>query len=77
MHSPRDVISYIEVCADLGVNLQLGMNFRLCGDISITLMSLRRGAPYADRVEEGGRVLIYKGHDVARVQNGADPRRVD
>jgi HNH endonuclease len=77
MTLPGDVLSYIEMCAGLGVNLQRGMNFRLCGDTSLILMSLRRGAPYADRVEEGGRVLIYEGHDVARTKDCPNPKRVD
>jgi hypothetical protein len=29
-------------------------------------MSLRKGAPYSDRVEENGEILIYEGHDVPR-----------
>jgi len=77
MPVPGDVISYIEMCADLGVNLQRGMNFRLRKDTSLILMSLRRGAPYADRVEEGGRVLIYEGHDIARTRDGPDPKQLD
>lgn len=77
MPSPGDVLSYIEMCAGLGVNLQRGMNYRLCGDTSLILMSLRRGAPYADRVEEGGRVLIYEGHDVARTKECPNPKSVD
>jgi hypothetical protein len=35
------------------------------------------GAPYADRVEDDGRVLIYEGHDVAKTVNGPHPKRVD
>ena len=77
MLSVQDVLSYIEMCSELGVNLQRGMNFRLCGDSSLILMSLRPGAPYADCVEEGGKVLIYEGHDIARTQNGPDPKSVD
>lgn len=60
MLSPGDVVSYLEMCADFGVNLQRGMNFRLRGNNSIIPMSLRVGAPYADRVEEGGRVIVYE-----------------
>jgi hypothetical protein len=74
---PGDVVSYIEMCAGLGVNLQRGMNFRLCGGISLILMSLRRGAPYADRVEDRGRVLVYEGHDAARTESCPDPKSVD
>lgn len=40
-------------------------------------MSLRRGAPYADRIEEGGRVLIYEGHDVARTKGRHNPKALD
>jgi hypothetical protein len=29
-------------------------------------MSLRKGAPYADKVEDGGEILIYEGHDVPK-----------
>lgn len=77
MMSPGDVISYLEMCSDLGVNLQRGMNFRLKGAESLILMSLRSGAPYADRVEESGRVIIYEGHDTARTLGGPDPKLVD
>ncbi|HEX8817789.1 MAG TPA: HNH endonuclease [Terriglobales bacterium] len=76
MH-PGDVVSYIEMCADLGVNLQRGMNFHLRENTSVILMSLRAGAPYADRVEDGGTVLIYEGHDIARTEGSPDPKKVD
>ena len=65
------------MCRDEGVNLQRGMNFRLHGNFSVILMSLRAGAPYADRVEENGGVLIYEGHDTPRYRNSPDPKRVD
>jgi hypothetical protein len=35
----------------------------------------QEGAPYADRVEEDGRVLIYEGHDIGK--EGPDPKSVD
>lgn len=65
------------MCSAIGVNLQRGMNFRLRGTESIILMSLRAGAPYADRVEDDGRILIYEGHDSARTANGPEPKRID
>jgi hypothetical protein len=71
-----DVVSYLEMCADFGVNLQRGMNFRLRPNESLILMSLRPGAPYADRVEDGGRVIIYEGHDIPRAMDGPDPKSV-
>lgn len=75
--SPGDVVSYLEMCAEFGVNLQRGMNFRLKGTESVILMSLRQGAPYADRVEDAGRVIIYEGHDISRTPGGPEPKRVD
>lgn len=65
---PGDVLSYTEMCmAEQGYSLQRGMNFRVRGgDYSIILMSTRRGAPYHDKVEEDGAVLIYEGHDVSK-----------
>jgi hypothetical protein len=74
---PGDVVSYIDMCQEEGVNLQRGMNYRLHGARTIILMSLRRGAPYADRVEDDGRVLVYEGHDVPRRVGAPDPKSVD
>jgi hypothetical protein len=71
------VVSYLEMCADFGVNLQRGMNFRLRPDLSLILMSLRAGAPYADRVEANGRVIIYEGHNLPFTKGGPDPKSVD
>jgi hypothetical protein len=59
---PGEVISYLEMCREEGVNLQRGMNFGSSGRPSVILMSRRPGAPYDDRVEDDGRVLIYEGH---------------
>ena len=77
MFQVGDVISYLEMCTAEGVNLQRGMNFRLGKTYSVILMSVRPNAPYADRIEENGRVLIYEGHDVPRRKNGLDPKSVD
>jgi hypothetical protein len=74
---PGEVVSYLEMCRKERVNLQRGMNFRLRGRTSVVLMSLRKGAPYADRVEEDGRVLIYEGHDVPADRPGLDPKSTD
>jgi len=75
--NPGDVVSYLEMCTAEGVNLQRGMNFRLRGDYSVILMSLRPNAPYADRVESEGRVLIYEGHDVPRTKDTPVPKNLD
>ena len=77
MIKPGDVISYLDMCREEGVNLQRGMNFRLQPSYSVILMSLRPGAPYADRVEDSGRVLIYEGHDVPKRDYNINPKTVD
>lgn len=74
---PGDVISYMEMCSTVCVNLQRGMNYRLNGRESVILMSIRPGAPYADRIEDDGRILIYEGHDCAKTAAVPDPKRVD
>jgi hypothetical protein len=77
MFGAGEVISYLEMCREEGVNLQRGMNYRLPTGRSVILMSVRKGAPYADRIEEEGRVLIYEGHDVPRTADHPDPKAVD
>ncbi|HYB62602.1 MAG TPA: HNH endonuclease [Methylomirabilota bacterium] len=65
------------MCRVEAASLQRGMNFRLGGKKSVILMNRRRGAPYADKVEEDGRVLIYEGHDVPRTSDGPSPKLKD
>jgi hypothetical protein len=72
-----DVISYWEMCSRERSALQKGMNYRLHGKTSVLLMSRRRGAPYVDRIEEDGRVLIYEGHDMPRKGGVTDPKALD
>lgn len=72
-----EIISYLEMCGKEGVNLQRGMNFRLKGKFSVILMNMKANAPYADRVMENGRVLIYEGHDIPLTEKGKDPKTVD
>ncbi|MCC6153630.1 MAG: HNH endonuclease [Candidatus Hydrogenedentes bacterium] len=73
----NEVIPYIEMCRREGVSLQRGMNFRLRDNHSVILMSVRRGAPYRDRVEDDGTTIIYEGHDVPRGVNCPDPKKLD
>lgn len=40
-------------------------------------MSRRRNAPYKDRIEDEGRVLIYEGHDVPKNSGAPNPKLVD
>jgi hypothetical protein len=72
-----DIISYIEMCRREALSLQAGMNFSVGGTHSVILMSLRRNAPYRDRIEDGGTTLIYEGHDQPRGQHIANPKRID
>ncbi len=41
------------------------------------LMSLRPGAPYRDRLEEDGSVIVYEGHDVPRNAVNPNPKELD
>jgi hypothetical protein len=77
MFKQGDVISYLDMCRAEGVNLQRGMNYRLKGGLSVILMSLRPGAPYADRIEENGKILIYEGHDTPSFKGGPKPKLID
>lgn len=77
MVEPGQVISYWEMCGEEKASLRQGMNYKLHGQLSVILMSLRRDAPYADRVKEEGRVLIYEGHDEPRRRGGPNPKTID
>lgn len=73
----NEIISYLEMCRREGVSLQRGMNFGLGGNHSVILMSVRPGSPYDDRLEDGGTVLVYEGHDAPRIRGGSDPKKLD
>ena len=64
------------MCSEEGASLQRGMNYRLHGKDTVILMSRRINAPYPDRIEEDGKILIYEGHDVPRSHN-SKPKTVD
>ncbi len=53
------------------------MNYHLNGGISVILMSVRHGSPYADRIEADGTILIYEGHDVPQRKGGPSPKVID
>ncbi len=72
-----EVISYLDMCREEGVNLQRGMNYRLRDSYSIILMSVRAGAPYADRIEDEGQTLIYEGHNESTRLGRANPKILD
>lgn len=72
-----DIVSHAEMCLREGLSLQRGMNFHVSDSHSVVLMSIRRGSPYNDEILDGGRTLIYEGHDVPRVGNVRDPKKYD
>ena len=73
----NEIIPYLEMCQCEGLSLQRGMNFRAGKTYSIILMSVRRNAPYRDRVENDGLTLIYEGHDIPKQNIGTDPKAID
>jgi hypothetical protein len=72
-----NVISYIEMCRREGTSLQQGMNYALGNNHSVILMSLRRNAPYRDRIEEDGTELLYEGHDRPKASDYSNPKQLD
>jgi hypothetical protein len=74
---PDDIISYHDVVHAEKATVQKGMNYDLGKGYSVFLMSVRKGAPYADAIDEATGTLIYEGHDVPRTRGGADPKAID
>lgn len=73
-----EIIAYREMCDRIGKNtIQKGMNFHIKGNISVILMSIRRGAPYQDEIDNKNNLLIYEGHDVPKTKQNPDPKRID
>src|SRR3954466_6834404 len=75
--SVDDIISYAQLVNEEGMNLQKGMNFGIRKNYSIFLMSLRKGAPYADTVDPKTGTLIYEGHDQPCTASCPNPKTVD
>lgn len=73
----NEIVPYIEMCRREGVSLQRGMNYELGGNHSVILMSVRLGAPYADRFEDDGSTIVYEGHDIPRSSQYVNPKSVD
>lgn len=71
-----NIISYIEMCRREGTSLQQGMNFGIGGNHSVILMSVRRNAPYRDRLEDGT-ILVYEGHDQPKGPKHPNPKVVE
>jgi hypothetical protein len=73
----NNIIPYVEMCRREGTSLQQGMNFGLGGNHSVILMSIRRNAPYRDRLEDNGTILIYEGHDEPKTNADQNPKLLD
>ncbi len=73
----NEILPYIDMCQREGVSLQRGMNYELGGNHSVILMSVRAGAPYADRFEDDGSTIVYEGHDVPRSTHHPNPKVLD
>lgn len=71
-----DIISYLQLATAEQAHLQKGMNYRVGSSYSVFLMSVRKGAPYADQIDKKTGTLIYEGHDVPR-SKGTDPKTID
>ena len=74
---PNEIIPYLEMCQRDGVRLQRGINFDLCDNHSVILMSVRQNAPYSDLLEDDGTTLIYEGNNLPRSSQNPEPKAVD
>lgn len=74
---PGDVISHAGMSQREGRSLQRGMNYGHGHRSNVFLMSRRNNARYEDEIQDGGRVLIYEGHDEFRRKGGPDPKTID
>ena len=72
-----DIISYHELVGTEKANLQKGMNFGVGNGYGVFLMSVRKGAPYADAVDATTGDLIYEGHDEPRGKQCPNPKAID
>ncbi len=73
----NEIILYMEMCQREGVSLQRGMNYEIGVNHSVILMSVRPSAPYADRFEDDGFIIIYEGHDLPHSSQYPDPKVID
>ncbi len=73
----NEIIPYLEMCRRESTSLQRGMNFGLGKGYSVILMSVRRNAPYRDRLEDDGSTLIYEGHDAPSGRSIPNPKTCD
>lgn len=72
-----EIISYLELCTREKAHLQHGMNWRVQPSHSVFLMSMMKGAPYDDKIQDEGRTLIYEGHNAKSDTTELDPKTID
>lgn len=73
----NDIISYAELVHAEKANLQKGMNFGIGKTYSVFLMSVRKGAPYADQIDQETGNLVYEGHDQHKTKDCPNPKSVN
>lgn len=72
-----DIINYTDLVQAERGTVQKGMNYRFGKTYSVFLMSLRKGAPYADGLDPETGFLIYEGHDEPKTATCPVPKNVD
>lgn len=72
-----DIISYAELVAAENANIQRGMNYNVKSGYSIFLMSIRKNAPYADKIDIKTNTIIYEGHDAQKNFTKSNPKEID
>lgn len=61
----NQILSYRDMCnIESQEQIQRGMNFGMGGTYSVILMSIKKNAPYADRISDDGLTIYYEGHDM-------------
>jgi len=78
MYQPGDIVTHTDICVFEGFTVQQGMNFHTGRDnVSVLLMSTAKNSPYDDEVQDGGRTVIYEGHDIRRDLVEGNPKLYD
>lgn len=66
-YKPGDIISHVQMSLFEGFNPQQGMNYHTGrSGVSVLLMSVATNSPYDDEVQDGGKTIIYEGHDARK-----------
>lgn len=71
-----DIISHAQLSLAEGQSLQRGMNYKVTSEYSVFLMSIRKNAPYQDKIDARTNTIIYEGHN-SRIDYCDDPKGTD